>query len=479
MKHMTSRSLGLVVLAAAFVFGCGPGDPGLNRRPRSFDFLDAGLDKRLRNAGGADGEWARDYLDGGGTLSEEVNQRRLFATIGKLIHADPAEKVAAFVVAARKNLYDDFFNAFTEDERLRLTVALRRECDPDSVLAERYAAILGGRRGTFPSTIDRMLRSLSLAELAAPAKMPVAQIESIAADSDDPAVLAGASEILNAGLWVIPPSSTSDVVALSQSLMDRAIELSPEDPALRMAAVAIRLRPEVPRAELAKACHEAIAIEPKNGAYAYLLGVALSDAGDDREALAAVEAGLPAAYVSFHGIERARFTVAFLRKAGYGPVGAHLAAYQVAPVHAAYRMKGLWDRILLNGDRVEGAPRLAARFARTLAEQIEQQPRFYTTEVIRLMILLESCKRPDAPTEDVDRAQAIRDRLRQLEVGRNLASGATAWDELYRILGEHAFKRYVAEVLYGDEISFLLECAKLETIEDCADKLAFKPAEGS
>jgi hypothetical protein len=461
------------VLLSVLLAACGPQDDTSQRRARSFPFL-RGLEGRIQAERGGEATWAREYLAGGVTLSEEVSERRLFAFLGKMMHDDPPEDLARFVVAARRHLYEEFFHQLSDGERLALAEALREHCADEAVMAEKYAAVLGARSGVFPATLELMVRSLPLADIAKPSPMSAIRIVTIARNSGEPEILVGAAEILANGTWVAVKDEPRDhrvAVEAARALVQDAVRLRPDDPAVRMSHALLGLRAEVTRAELERICRDGLRVEKDNAAYDYLIALTLSNAGRDDDAARVVRQGLGKPYATFHDVERARAVAAFLEQAGLGPVGSRLAAYNTALVDGPSDLVNLAQFLRESRETMRGPNALVSVFPRRLSAQMEDRPRLLSTELIRLILLEGTWSLPGSQGLDADEAERVHAERRALEAGMELASGPEAWDDLFTQLGEEGFLRYVDDVLYGGEPAFLKLCAEKESLAECAKLL--------
>jgi hypothetical protein len=458
----------LVVLCAA----CGPGDDSGDQKPRSFKFL-SGMEGRIEALRGEDGTWLRGFLAGGGTLSEEMNLRRMSDILGRMMRSDDSDKIATFVREAKERLYAEYFYSFGDEERMALVRALRDQCGPGSVQAEKYAAVLGPSEGIFEATLNLMLRSVSLREVARPPKMSRERIESLARASGTHEVLAGAAEVLVAGSLVAGEGEQERKADLfcARELMTDAHNLKPDDVATRMAYVMLHFGADIGMSDLKRICEAGGSFETDNAAYPYLIALTLLDRGKDEEAIQAVQKGLAMPYASFHDVERARAVAAFLEVAGLGAVGARLSAYSDASVEGSMRLRELSKRLRQAPDAMRIVPPLVVTFSRRLSEQIDARPRMLTTEVIRLSMLLSSWEWALHEAPDADGAKKARAELELLEAGRARASGPHIWDDLFRIVGEKGFLRYSDEVLFGGEPAYLRKCAGKDSLEACAELL--------
>ena len=67
------------------------------------------------------------------------------------------------------------------------------------------------------------------------------------------------------------------------------------------------------------------------------------------------------------------------------------------------------------------------------------------------------------------KARTAKDRSTVVDEGEEMCAGQEAWGRYYELLGEERFLTYVDKVLFGNEVAFLIECAKADKIEDTVE----------
>jgi hypothetical protein len=340
--------------------------------------------------------------------------------------------------------------------------------------AEKYAAVLGARSGVFPATLELMVRSLPLADIAKPSPMSAIRIVTIARNSGEPEILVGAAEILANGTWVAVKDEPRDhrvAVEAARALVQDAVRLRPDDPAVRMSHALLGLRAEVTRAELERICRDGLRVEKDNAAYDYLIALTLSNAGRDDDAARVVRQGLGKPYATFHDVERARAVAAFLEQAGLGPVGSRLAAYNTALVDGPSDLVNLAQFLRESRETMRGPNALVSVFPRRLSAQMEDRPPTALHRADPSDPARGHLEPPGEPGPRRRRGGAGPRRAPRARGRMELASDRRPGTTSSRSWARRASCGTWDDVLYGGEPAFLKLCAEKESLAECAKLL--------
>ncbi len=474
-RSIAARTPSLLTAGLLLVLACGrgPGEGGeavgdhplaaaVARYRRSF----TGLDERERQA-------LDTFTREAGPATTPIELRRASELAGKgLADADPVT-VARFVAAARAGLYQDFFRAFEAERREAVAAALLEEAGP-SALNRRIAGLLrSGARYSGP--LAEAVAVAPFSSTVSPRKLPLAKL--LPPEDADLDTVTGSAEIVRLDAFVEEGGQPE----VSVDLYRRGLRRWPGDPVLLSGLVSVYAENvERYREELLETLAKAEEEELENAAWCYLLAAHHFRVGRDEKAVEEVRRGIDRPYATLHTLARARRTVRFLEKLGYGAIQARLTVYRSADMAPYFELKDLANRALLRTREYERAgPEkaldLVLRLPVRMERQIAARPQMLFARIIGCTVAANGYGRLSEYEETRDAARAVEyrrrgeefaEQVRALEKAAHLCSGQKAWEKYYARLGEDEFLRYLEHVLYGNEAAFLLRCAKLKSFDE-------------
>jgi hypothetical protein len=474
MKRQVVQIAGALVLAT-LLLGCEKGDA----EPSSATLhpLAASMSKvraRLSGLTEEEAESIDSFLTHSDPGTAVFQVRRICGFVGKgMKSVDPAV-VGDFVLSSSDNLYDDYFRAFDDEQLLRIAGALRGRPETEEIEQLMIEAVIRIGRGAFNGTLKEALRDVPFEDAVAPRRLPLRRV--LPAEEADLETFTGAAEILRLDAF-IEEGAQPDIAVQTYR---QALLRWPEDPALvaGLASVYVENSSRF-REELREFLSKAGTHDRGNAIYDYLRAGQLFRVGKDDEALVALRAALQGDHVSFHGLERAKRTAAFLRKKGYGPIRARLAGYRATSLAACFELKDLANRAIQRSREYENAGQTkrvetVVEVPLVLDRQFGSGSHMLLVQVVRATILSSGLRRiaesmrakdPTGAGRLRELAETAEQRLRAIDKGRKMRGGGESLGQLYRLLGEKRFLNYVEGVLYGNEALFLERCADCESMK--------------
>jgi hypothetical protein len=394
--------------------------------------------------------------------------RRLCGLVGRAIRGADPERIADFVIAASDHLYDDFFRTFEERALDGLSAACAARVHLPELGRCRLVAIVGRYHGVFEGTLTQALERVPFADVIAPIPVPALTLVPIVGAGPDE--VTGAAEVLRLGIFL----EEGERPDLAEETYRRALVQWPGDAVLYAGLASLYVEREERRSEELRALlRRASEADPENAAWHYLRAGRHFAAGRDEEGLAALRAGAACPRLSFHVLDRARRTAAYLESRGFGPIQARLLGARSVSTALFYELKLLADQTMRRsieyGEESPEALDLVLAYPETLDRQLGTEACPAALQHLRWGILAiglrrraETCAHadPEGSRLRLERVADLADRIAAADRGEKMCGGADAWAVLCRRLGEQRFLRWIDEVLYEDEAAFFLRCAE-------------------